>query len=605
MTVKQFVRDVVLIGSATTLGDTALCKFVHDYEKKRPLLSSEEILAVFPQSAKGLGKHKQAVVDSVIDVICALIDNCVMFGIAVDGAVDHVKHEHILVMILYVLNKDFALPPLYHPTKQAWNGKVMASEMMKALVTLFGRERVAKLRYFMVDGLMVNHVARVEAEGILKELFATVTALGERDWENFVHALGNLVNLPCAGHLVQNVATDAFRSWNDTALMNFKKAFKNIFYGMGVNHKAFYGAVALDEHLAALGAHEEAMEAIKTFERYYGALASSKFTDTEKQAAVDMCVATLTTLERFSAAAASMKLQVLAKHEDTHKAWKENWDKAITELREHEITPLIKAPQLGGVTRWTYDKYRSIKFIVSQYAVIRKFLALESKKESASVSVREAHRLLEEQPIVAQGKQFLDETKEFCSVLTQLSDPSTVCTATHVAGALNRLYELQDKPDEVIPSYVKTALRYHCTRVKETSELPFFYFVQWFDVEYVMMAKLMKTEPPPVEMINDIFRRGAIFNISQAEWDEYLSAQHHYSYDEGHTDRSWWVDVGSRTHPAVYEVARHVIYVPAVVLACDQLMSVMMARYNARHGQLLPETGFHPGQQEACDGNWR
>ena len=175
---------------------------------------------------------------------------------------------------------------------------------------------------------------------------------------------------------------------------------------------------------------------------------------TEKQAAVDMCVATLTTLERFSAAAASMKLQVVAKHEDTHKAWKENWDKAKTELREHEITPLIKAPQCGSVTRWTYDKYRSIKFIVSQYAVIRKFLALESKKESASVSVREAHRLLEEQPIVAQGKQFLDETKEFCSVLTQLSDPSTVCTATHVAGALNRLYELQDKPDEVIPSYV-------------------------------------------------------------------------------------------------------------------------------------------------------
>ena len=96
---------------------------------------------------------------------------------------------------------------------------------------------------------------------------------------------------------------------------------------------------------------------------------------------------------------------------------------------------------------------------------------------------------------------------------------------------------------------MKTALRYHCTRVKETAELPFFFYVQWFDVKYVLMAQLLKTEPPPAEVINDIFRRRAIFNISQAKWDDYLRAEHHFSYEERQTDHSWWVDVGSRIHP--------------------------------------------------------
>ena len=46
----------------------------------------------------------------------------------------------------------------------------------------------------------------------------------------------------------------------------------------------------------------------------------------------------------------------------------------------------------------------------------------------------------------------------------------------------------------------------------------------------------------------------------------------------------------SEMFPAVWEAARHALYVPAVVLACDQLMSTLMTRYNVRHGQLNPET---------------
>ena len=99
--------------------------------------------------------HPEGVFDDVLKIIVDLIDTCTMFGVAVDGGVDHVKHEHILVIILYVLSKSFALPPLYHPTKAAWNGKVMAEEMMKALTSLLGELRVVKMCYFMVDGSMV------------------------------------------------------------------------------------------------------------------------------------------------------------------------------------------------------------------------------------------------------------------------------------------------------------------------------------------------------------------------------------------------------------------------------------------------------------------
>ena len=207
LTAKEFVREVVIFSSGTPLGDTALCNFVHAYESARPALISEVILSTFPKSAKGLKPYQQGVFDDVLKNIVDLIDTCTMFGVAVDGGVDHVKHEHILVIILYVLSKSFALPPLYHPTKAAWNGKVMAEEMMKALTSLLGELRVVKMRYFMVDGLRVNHVARLEAQGMLAEILEMLKPPGELDWENFTRFLcgGRMVCLPCTGHLVHEI----------------------------------------------------------------------------------------------------------------------------------------------------------------------------------------------------------------------------------------------------------------------------------------------------------------------------------------------------------------------------------------------------------------
>ena len=233
---------------------------------------------------------------------------------------------------------------------------------------------------------------------------------------------------------------------------------------------------------------------------------------------------------------------------------------------------------------------------MSQHDVIHKFLKLEAKKETASVSIKEALRLLEnglENPdvcIVTQGKQFLKETQVFQDVLTQFSDPSKVCTATHVAAGLNRLCALKDEPDNIVPSYVKTALKHHTSRVNETALLAFFHYVKWLDVEFVLMAQLTGLEPPGVERINDIFQIGKMFSITPAEWKDYLTTEHDFSYSDGDDERSWWANKGSIKHPAVYEAARHLLFVPAVVLACDQLMSVLMARYHARHGQLNQET---------------
>ena len=503
-------------------------------------MSSAEILKEFPKSAKGLVKYQEGIVHVLVEEICRLIDECTLFGVAVDGGVDPVKHEHILVIVMYVLEYIFVLPPLYHPTKAAWNGEGMAREMMNALKSMFGEQRVVKMRYLMVDGLRVNHCARVEAEGMMKAILESLKAPGEKDWENFTLASiallqALLVCLPCTGHLIDNVATDGFAKWENTFLFQFKRAFRNIFYGSGINHKPMYGTVALDEHLAAFGEQGEASAALKKFERHFPALSSMKFAPDEKLSARTACSVALKSLERWCPVVKRMNAAVCENHEETFNAWKMLLEDLKKELHEKEIAPVIKAPQHGGVTRWTYSKYRAIKFIVTQYAVILKFLKQEAAKKDASVSMKEALRLLESQDIVAQGKVFLEETHVFCEILTQFSDPSEVCTPTHVARALNRLCELEDKPEAQVPSYVKTAITHHLKRVKETANLSFFYYT-------------------------------------------------------GQNEQSWWKEIGSHMFPAVWEAARHALFVPAVVLACDQLMSTLMTRYNVRHGQLNPET---------------
>ena len=593
-TVKQFVRDVVVISSSTPMGDTALCKFVWDYESKRPPVSSAEILKDFPKSAKGLVKYHEGIVHVLLEEICRIVDECTLFGVAVDGGVDPVKHEHILIMVMYVLEYVFILPPLYHPTKAAWNGEVMAKEMMNSLTSMFGEKRVVKMRYLMVDGLRVNHCARVEAEGMMKTILESLKAPGSTDWENFrltsislLKAL--LVCLPCTGHLIDNVATDGFSKWETTFLFQFKRAFRNIFYGSGINHKPMYGTIALDEHLAAFGEQGEAVSALKRFERHFPALSSIKFGPDEKLAARTACSVALKSLEEWCAVAKRMNAAVCESHEQTFEAWKVLYEELKKELHEKEIAPVIKAPQHGGVTRWTYSKYRSIKFIVTQHAVILKFLKQEAAKKDASVSMKEALRLLTDNDIVEQGKLFLEETHLFCEILTQFSDPSEVCTSTHVARALNRLCELKDRPEALVPSYVQTAIKHHLDRVKETANLSFFYFVQWLDVEFVTMAQLTKVVPPTVDKINGIFGSGKIFDISQEDWNEYLDCPD-FNFVVGQDERTWWKQTGSNMFPAVWEAARHALYVPAVVLACDQLMSTLMTRYNVRHGQLNPET---------------
>ena len=201
-------------------------------------MSSAEILKDFPKSAKGLVKYHEGIVHVLLEEICRIVDECTLFGVAVDGGVDPVKHEHILIMVMYVLEYVFILPPLYHPTKAAWNGEVMAKEMMNSLTIMFGEKRVVKMRYLMVDGLRVNHCARVEAEGMMKTILESLKAPGSTDWENLtltsislLKAL--LVCLPCTGHLIDNVATDGFSKWETTFLFQFKRAFQNIFLRIG------------------------------------------------------------------------------------------------------------------------------------------------------------------------------------------------------------------------------------------------------------------------------------------------------------------------------------------------------------------------------------
>ena len=137
------------------------------------------------------------------------------FGIAVDAGIDKVLSEHVLVGVLYVAQSDYLLPPMYHPRRKAFNGKESAEILVETLSSIIGVHLLGKLRYMMVDGCAVNHVARDEAEEETKRIFDRIRPIGENNWGDFNNAILNklpsVALLSCIGHFLNNVARDSMK----------------------------------------------------------------------------------------------------------------------------------------------------------------------------------------------------------------------------------------------------------------------------------------------------------------------------------------------------------------------------------------------------------
>ena len=93
---------------------------------------------------------------------------------AVDGGVDTVLHEHVLIAILYVGRKHFVLPRFTTPRTKATMALKCPQALITTLRSCISDENLMKLRYLMVDGVPVNHVARKELDSKLKRIYLQI-----------------------------------------------------------------------------------------------------------------------------------------------------------------------------------------------------------------------------------------------------------------------------------------------------------------------------------------------------------------------------------------------------------------------------------------------
>ena len=122
------------------------------------------------------------------------------FGLAVDGGIDNIKHQNVLISVLCAGNQSFVHPPISHKRYKAFNGLEMAKSIVSMLRSGLG-DSIQKLRYLMVDGCGVNHVARAATERELKELYDRISPVGTEDTSNAQICNGIRLAVPCVKEL--------------------------------------------------------------------------------------------------------------------------------------------------------------------------------------------------------------------------------------------------------------------------------------------------------------------------------------------------------------------------------------------------------------------
>ena len=91
------------------------------------------------------------------------------------------------------------------------------AEINRQLSSNLGEERLLKLKFLMVDGATVNHVARVNCKGFLKSIYDRIDPVGEEDLGNIQRGITQKYRvslLSCIGHMLNNVCKTAFQPYS-------------------------------------------------------------------------------------------------------------------------------------------------------------------------------------------------------------------------------------------------------------------------------------------------------------------------------------------------------------------------------------------------------
>ena len=245
----------------------------------RPNLPPHVIAPRLPNHSTKLHEWEAELADELWAHIRSKVDSECFFGIALDAGIDRLLHEYVLIGVLYVASAQFLLPPMYSRKHAAFDGKEAAHTLINSLAGVLHEDRIFKLRFLQVDGSTVNHVARIECEeymGNLAEFYGRIQDIGSTDRINIQlgvrERLPKITLLRCVGHVLNNIAKQTLKDYENKPIFRLKRSFCNAFYsGAQTSAKqGKYRGVALGVQLAKF--EKRVVDAEIFFMQSYGAL---------------------------------------------------------------------------------------------------------------------------------------------------------------------------------------------------------------------------------------------------------------------------------------------------------------------------------------------
>lgn len=546
--------------------------------------------------------HIPALTNKIWGRIKSAVEECQIFGVAVDAGVIRLHHHHVLASVLYVDGESFTLPLLYHVSHLPFSGKDAGVHLWNMLEEHLGSVNASKLSYVVIDGCGVNICMVRQLNEEIGRVTAEIHHIGEQDWFSLMSELTarsqrTIKKIPCLGHLIHNIAKDALLDkWDDHWLFTIRKLFRRTFYcsGKTSGKKGAYNGVLLDD--ALVGVPKEIEDAVKRFKTLLKT-GNSIPTDSLKEI--------LSKLVGLSKHAETLLPQLetsdIGRETSLHL---ESAEKIVEEATRALKVPSFKAPVLGGCTRWVTDMFDSVAYIRTHIKPITLYVSKQiHQKEPSKSMVELATEILKhpEEEIVAAADSFLTEGSFFRDVLQRFSNKSdNVC----IADAHKAIESL--KQECSLRKEWKQSFDHHWDRLakKDCCDMRYFSLVQYLDPQVLSQT----TERPPLGDFDKLFpkekkkKRGDTEDVESpaigfldSELQRFLGTTDFFRFADDDTSQpaierytalKWWRQIGIKMFPGMAKTAIAFLTPPPVVNEVDSFFSVIDASFTDRQTRL-------------------
>ena len=406
-----------------------------------------------------------------------------------------------------------------------------------------------------------------------------------------------VLELSCFGRLLNLVARDSLAHYRDRPFMQLRKSFAQMFYSGGKPSakKGKFMGRALEELLSTFD--RETNSAIDFFSQWYLVVGDENLQDHLRESHLEKLCSALEKFRRVSSLPMDdllLSLRAPGPLHDKNEILR-TWGPKIINAIDARRVSTVPAPRLGGDTRWCTDHVESVLYIAGQLPSIAAYVKSEIDAGRPSDSVLILSKIITEEGIEALIKEaqfFLNELHPLHKALKQVSDVQNVSISLLPYQIMQRLEcECQR---ESCPPKLGESFQKHLRRLHQKSFMSFWEGAMSFSPLHIFVNRERTSGCGvlTVDEANDLFHSGeSLFRISAEEWSDYITCQNYEWHPEQYTTTwKWWETVGCDKFPAIYEAARHYLWVLPTVTACDSLLSIMGWKYDPRQSCLDSDT---------------